>query len=41
MARGAELCCAPQNIVQFWKVCTRLAAARGGFGLTIAEAGAM
>jgi predicted nucleic acid-binding protein len=37
MARGDELCCAPQNIVEFWNVCTRPASARGGFGLTIAE----
>lgn len=37
MARGDELCCAPQNIVEFWNVCTRPATARGGFGLTVAE----
>jgi predicted nucleic acid-binding protein len=37
MARGDELCCAPQNIAEFWNVCTRPATARGGFGLTIAE----
>lgn len=33
MARGDDLCCAPQNIVEFWNVCTRPASARGGFGL--------
>jgi predicted nucleic acid-binding protein len=38
MARGDELCCAPQNIVEFWNVCTRPVTARGGFGLTLAEA---
>jgi predicted nucleic acid-binding protein len=37
MARGDELCCAPQNIVELWNVCTRPATARGGFGLTTAE----
>jgi predicted nucleic acid-binding protein len=36
-ARGDDLCCAPQNIVEFWNVCTRPASARGGFGLTTAE----
>lgn len=37
LARGDELCCAPQNIVELWNVSTRPAAARGGFGLTTAE----
>lgn len=37
MARGDELCCAPQNIVELWNVSTRPATARGGFGLTTAE----
>jgi predicted nucleic acid-binding protein len=37
MARGDELCCAPQNIVELWNVCTRPATARGGFGLTTTE----
>ena len=37
MGRGDELCCAPQNIVEFWNVCTRPASARGRFGLTVAE----
>ncbi|MDQ3816674.1 MAG: type II toxin-antitoxin system VapC family toxin [Acidobacteriota bacterium] len=37
LARGDELCCAPQNIVELWNVSTRPAAARGGFGLTTTE----
>ena len=37
VARGDELCCAPQNIVELWNVSTRPATARGGFGLTTAE----
>lgn len=37
LARGDELCCEPQNIVEFWNVSTRPASARGGFGLTIVE----
>lgn len=37
LARGDELCCAPQNIVELWNVSTRPATARGGFGLTMAE----
>jgi predicted nucleic acid-binding protein len=37
IGRGDELCCAPQNLVEFWNVCTRPATARGGFGLTVAE----
>jgi len=37
MARGDELCCAPQNIVELWNVSTRPATARGGFGLTTTE----
>jgi predicted nucleic acid-binding protein len=36
-SRGDELCCAPQNIVEFWNVSTRPAEARGGFGLTTDE----
>ena len=36
-ARGDELCCAPQNIVELWNVSTRPATTRGGFGLTTAE----
>lgn len=37
LARRDDLCCSPQNIVEFWNVCTRPASARGGFGLTTAE----
>ena|SRR5215207_5410177 len=37
VARGDELCCAPQNIIELWNVSTRPATARGGFGLTTAE----
>lgn len=37
LARGDELCCAPQNIIELWNVSTRPVAARGGFGLTTAE----
>lgn len=29
LARGDELCCAPQNIVELWNVSTRPAIARG------------
>jgi predicted nucleic acid-binding protein len=37
-ARGDQLVTAPQNVAEFWNVCTRPAAARGGFGLDTAEA---
>lgn len=37
MGRGDELCCAPQNIVEFLNDCTKPATAKGGFGLTVAE----
>ena len=37
IGRGDDLCCAPQNIVEFWNVCTRPVTVRGGFGLTLAE----
>lgn len=36
-ARGDQLCCVPQNIVEFWNVCTR-PADRNGYGLSPAEA---
>lgn len=36
-ARGDELCCAPQNIVELWNVSTRPGSARGGLGLSTAE----
>jgi predicted nucleic acid-binding protein len=37
-SRGDTLITAPQNAAEFWNVCTRPATARGGFGLTVAEA---
>jgi predicted nucleic acid-binding protein len=36
-ARGDEPVASPQNIAEFWNVCTRPAAARGGFGLSVVE----
>ena len=38
LAQGHELVTAAQNVAEFWNVCTRPAAARGGFGLTFSEA---
>lgn len=35
-ARGDRLCFAPQNLIEFWNVCTR-PVARNGFGLTAAQ----
>jgi predicted nucleic acid-binding protein len=35
-ARGEQLCFVPQNLVEFWNVCTR-PTANNGFGLTSAE----
>src|SRR5258708_29248006 len=37
VARGDELVTTTQNVADFWNVCTRPAAARGGLGLSIAE----
>ena len=37
-ARGDEPITSPQDIAELWNVCTRPAAARGGFGLGLAEA---
>ena len=34
--RGEQICFAPQNLVEFWRVCTRPTAANG-FGLTTEE----
>lgn len=34
--RGEQICFAPQNLVEFWCVCTRPTSANG-FGLTVAE----
>src|SRR3954447_11328776 len=36
--RGDTLVTAAQNAAEFWNVCTRPATARGGFGLSIADA---
>ena len=36
--RGEPLCCDMQNVAEFWDVSTRPMTARGGFGLTLAEA---
>ena len=36
--RGEVLCYTLQTLTEFWAVCTRPAAARGGFGLTGLEA---
>jgi predicted nucleic acid-binding protein len=35
--RGDQLVTAPQNVAEFWNVCTRPTSARGGFGLDTAE----
>lgn len=35
--QGAELVVVPQNLAEFWNVSTRPAAARGGYGQSIAE----
>lgn len=37
-SRGDGLTVAAQNAAEFWNVCTRPATARGGWGLTVAEA---
>lgn len=37
IAQGEQLCFSPQNLVEFWNVCTRPATARGGYGLTPIE----
>src|SRR6266436_4600607 len=36
-SQGDTLVVATQNIAEFWNVCTRPAAARGGYGLSIQE----
>jgi predicted nucleic acid-binding protein len=38
-ARGDRIAIAPQNVAEFWNVCTRPATARGGYGLSTAETG--
>jgi predicted nucleic acid-binding protein len=35
--RDDRIVIAPQNVAEFWNVCTRPPAARGGYGLSIAE----
>jgi predicted nucleic acid-binding protein len=35
--RGHEPVTSPQNLAEFWNVCTRPASARGGLGLSIKE----
>jgi predicted nucleic acid-binding protein len=35
--RGDSLVTAPQNLAEFWNVCTRPASARGGYGLSVAQ----
>ncbi len=35
--RGDNLAMAPQNVAEFWNVCTRPTSARGGLGLSISE----
>src|SRR5439155_11141842 len=35
--RGDEPVTSPQNMAEFWNVCTRPAAARGGFGLSVPQ----
>ena len=37
-SRGDRIVIAPQNVAEFWNVCTRPATVRGGYGLSIAEA---
>jgi predicted nucleic acid-binding protein len=36
-AQGKAIVTAPQNIAEFWNVCTRPASARGGFRLSVDE----
>ncbi|MFO0847116.1 MAG: PIN domain-containing protein [Gemmataceae bacterium] len=35
---GEKLVTAPQNVAEFWNVCTRPASPRGGLGLSVADA---
>jgi predicted nucleic acid-binding protein len=35
--RNVAVVTSPQNIAEFWNVCTRPASARGGFGLSVEE----
>jgi predicted nucleic acid-binding protein len=36
-SQGHTLVISPQNVAEFWNVCTRPATARGGYDLTVAE----
>jgi predicted nucleic acid-binding protein len=36
-SRGDTFTTAPQNVAEFWNVCTRPASARGGYGLPVGE----
>jgi predicted nucleic acid-binding protein len=36
-SRGDQVMTSPQNVAEFWNVCTRPATARGGLGLAVAE----
>jgi predicted nucleic acid-binding protein len=36
-SRSIAVVTSPQNIAEFWNVCTRPATARGGFGLSVVE----
>jgi len=36
--QGEQRCFAPQNLVEYWSVCTRPITARGGYGLTTEKA---
>lgn len=38
-ADGHATTSSPQNLAEFWNVCTRPATARGGLGLSVAETG--
>lgn len=37
LQRGDELVTSPQNVAEFWNVCTRPSTARGGLGLSFVE----
>jgi predicted nucleic acid-binding protein len=34
-SQGDEIVAAPQNIAEFWNVCTRPSSSRGGYGLDV------
>lgn len=37
LKQDERVCYTPQNLVEFWNVCTRPTTSRGGFGLTIED----